>query len=511
MSTMILGGKPDKRNSYRIFERVFIFICFLGYTFGIWFYWRGYYDIPGAAEYASAINAGVPNGYADALIRISFPSDNYLISSALTPDMIYSWENPYSYTVKFQISSSADFSGGIMAEETLTGAAIQGRFLPPGTYYWRVSPVMLQAASGIHPNRLVVLPSFGSPEIVTPGEGDNLKITEGIPVDFRWEKLNYADTYEFKLYSNGGKIPVYEISSLADTVVQAYFSPRTAGNYRWTVQATMESRGGLARKRGLIADHYFSIGPRGAAPVLGFVRGVVKSGAIHTPITLLIPREGDALTLMQGTASQTSPQMMRWSADDRFINTRVLFSRDQDPALDPGAIVQNVDEGETSISIPALSEGVWYWIVQGETPGGQSFSAASPSWFSVQPLPPFDAPVYLQPADETVINLERLTRDRNITFSWEEVPGSNAYIFTLFDAGNKKPLYSSFPNSDTSFILTDLAILTADDYTWQVEAVSVARNGSIERRGIIQQSSFSVDIQRSENLRAISQGTTYGY
>ena len=393
-----------------------------------------------------------------------------------------------------------------MAEETLTGTAVQGRFLPPGTYYWRVFPELPLAASPVHPMRLVVLSSFGSPEIVTPGEGENLKITEGIPVDFRWEKLNYADTYEFKLFSNGSKIPVYEISSLADTVVQAYFSPWTAGIYRWTVQATMESRGGLARKRGLIADHYFSIGPRGAAPVHGFMRGVVKAGAINTLITLLNPREGDSLTLYEA-----SPQIIRWSADERFINTRVLFSRDQDPVLDPRAIIQIVDEGETSISIPALDDGVWYWIVQGETPGGQSFSAASPSWFSIQPLPPFEAPVYLQPAHETVISLERLTLDRNITFSWEDVPGSNAYIFSLFDAGNKKLLYSSFPNSDTSFILTDLAILTVDEYNWQVEAVSVARNGTIERRGIIRQYSFSVNVQRSENLRAISQGTIYGY
>ena len=59
MSTMILGSKPDKRNSYRVFERVFIFICFLGYTLGIWFYWRGYYDIPGSAEETPGIRANV--------------------------------------------------------------------------------------------------------------------------------------------------------------------------------------------------------------------------------------------------------------------------------------------------------------------------------------------------------------------------------------------------------------------------------------------------------------------
>ena len=511
MSIFLLGNNLlDKRNLSRILERLFIFICFLGYTIGIWFYLKSYYEMPGTMEdtkYAISTNGAVLTDNSDADIRLSFPPDNYISSSAVTPDLVYTWKNPSSYPVVFQIALHSDFAKEMIVDERLSGTAVQGRFLPPGTYYWRVLREEGNPAfTGSQPMRLVVLPSFNAPEILTPKEGENLRITEGIPVDFKWEKLNYADSYDFKLYSVGNKVPLYEVSSLGDTVVQAYFSTHTVGKYRWTVQADIDSLGGITRKRGLTKDHFFSIGPSGAARVPGFVRGVIKAGAVNAPITLLTPWIGSSFMY-----TPLSPPVVRWSADDNFINTRVIFSRDQDPASDSRAIIQYVADGETSIDLPALNEGIWYWIVQGETLGGQGFSAASPSWFTIQPQSPLDSPRYIQPAQDAVFTLEQLTSDRKITFIWEEVPDADAYIFSVFDAEKKKLLYSTSPIHDTSFELTDLALLSIDGYTWQVEAVSMARNGTIERRGIIQQSSFTVQVTHSEDLRTTSQGSVYGY
>ena len=510
MSVKVWAGNDRYRKRYfsRGIERGFVFVCLLCYSIGIWLYWKSYYDGQAGEKTTGFVSdldsyAGNPG----APVRVLFPPDNYFSSSAQTPDLLYTWENPKFQKIAFQIASRSDFTGPLMVNQKLTGTAIQGLFLPPGTYYWRVlreegSPVL----AGTHPMRLIVLRSFSSPEILTPREGEKLRIAEGIPVDFRWEKLNYADTYDFKLFSVENKVPLYEVSSLADTVVQAYFNPYTAGRYRWTVQANIDSWGGIIRKHGLITSHYFSIGPGSAPSVPGFVRGVIKSGAVNAPITLLAPWTGSSFI-----NSRLSPHTVRWSVNDNFINTRVIFSRDQDPVADPQAVIQYVDEGETSINLPDLGEGVWYWIVQGETHGGQGFSAASPSWFTIQPQSPLDSPAYIQPVREAVFTLEQLTAERRITFIWEEVSDADAYIFSLFDAEKNKLLFSASPIPDTSFELTDLALLTADDYNWQVEAVSLTRNGTIERRGIIQQSSFEVKITHSENLRATSQGTAYGY
>ena len=103
--------------------------------------------------------------------------------------------------------------------------------------------------------------------------------------------------------------------------------------------------------------------------------------------------------------------------------------------------------------------------------------------------------------------------ERKITFEWKQVPDANAYIFSLYGNSGKQdvPVFSSpGPIPGTSFELTDLTILNMDDYTWQVEAVRVSRNGTIERRGIIQRQSFAVNIQRSDSLRTRNPGNTFG-
>ena len=512
------SSKPQRWEFlYGLIEGWVILICLMGFAAGIALYWKDLNDSAKSPAYAREGDNGSPllNG-ANSGAEPIFPPDNYTTTSADTPDLFYTWKNSLSYPVVFQIASRSDFAGGIMVEEKLTGLAIQGRFLPPGIYYWRLSseiPMSISGGEGLSPGRinsppmrLVVLSGFDAPEIITPRDGGNIRITGGIPVDFRWEKLNYADSYDFKLFSTADNVPLYEVSYLRDTVVQVYFNPQTVGRYRWTVQANMDSSFEAGRRRGLIKDRYFSIGASGAARVPGFVRGVIKAGAVHTPITLLAPGEGVSFI-----NTPLSPQEVRWSTDENFINSRVIFSRDLDPAADPQAIVQYIEEGETSIPLPNLSEGVWYWIVQSDSPGGQGFSAAAPSWFTILPRAPLDPPQYLQPADEGEITLEQLTADHSITFAWEEVPEANAYIFSLFDTDHMKLLFSSPPSPDTSFVLTDLALLTADDYTWQVEAVYVSRNGAIERRGMIQHSSFMVSVPHSDTLRVRSQGTVYGY
>jgi len=447
-----------------------------------------------------------------------FPPDNHITSSAHAQDLFFTWKNSLPYQDTFQIASRSDFASDVVVEERISGSSVRGRFLPPGTYYWRVSteipvPASERGKKGARPARissppmrLVVLPSYEAPGALTPRNGENVGITEGIPLDFRWEKLNYADTYEFKLFTEGSGALLYEVASMRDTVVQVYFSPRTVGRYRWTVQAFTESGSEATRKRSLLKSSRFSIGSPDAAPVVGFVRGVVRAGTVHTPITLTAPRAGVSLPI-----DPSSPPLIRWSVDEPLRNSRVIFSRNQDPTSDPRAVIIYVDQGVTSIPLPALTEGLWYWIVQGDAVDGQGISAAAPSWFSITARPPLSSPLYIQPEAEEVITLEQLMEDRNITFIWEEVPEANAYIFSLYGVTDKQELlFASSPEPDTSFILTDLALLTLEDYVWQVEAVTISRSGTVERRGLLEQHPFKVNITRSDSIRTRSQGTMYG-
>ena len=228
---------------------------------------------------------------------------------------------------------------------------------------------------------------------------------------------------------------------------------------------------------------------------------------IRNPITLMLPSSGAALS-----NNPLSPSAVSWSTELPLQNSRVIFSREPDPTKDPFAIIQYVPQGATSLNLPTLGEGIWYWTVFGETSNGLSVSAVAPLWFRLISLPLLPSPHYIRPGANTVITLNQLMVDRKIVFEWERVPEANAYIFSLYGFSDKQELLaSSSPGPETIFELTDLTILNMDSYMWQVEAVQASRNGTIERRGLIQQQAFLVLIQRSDNLRTTNQGTTYGF
>jgi len=228
---------------------------------------------------------------------------------------------------------------------------------------------------------------------------------------------------------------------------------------------------------------------------------------VHNPITLLLPGTGASLS-----NNPLSPSPVIWSTELPLQNLRVIFSRETEPPKDSRAIVQYIDQGTTTINLPPLGEGIWYWTVLGETSDGLHVSAAAPFWFTILSLPPLSSPQYIRPAFNEVITLDQLTAERKITFKWERVPEANAYIFSLFGISDKQDLLlSSSPSSETSFELTDLSILKMDEYVWHVEAVLESRDGTIERRGIIQRQSFTLNIGRSDTLRTTNLGTIYGY
>jgi hypothetical protein len=82
-----------------------------------------------------------------------------------------------------------------------------------------------------------------------------------------------------------------------------------------------------------------------------------------------------------------------------------------------------------------------------------------------------------------------------LAFSWSEVNGANAYIFTLFQETNngKKQIVRTDPPLDRPRRTLDLTLLDEGNFVWQVEAVNI-RNGTIEQRGRIGESTFYVDV-----------------
>jgi hypothetical protein len=214
-------------------------------------------------------------------------------------------------------------------------------------------------------------------------------------------------------------------------------------------------------------------------------------------------------------------------------------------------------QGTENISLvySGLGEGTWYWRVRQDFPGVELPAALS--HFSIapgsppaavppeaapavpaalappvapeaapavpatrsEPLPLLPSPGGMRPLDRFVLGPEELKRNRRLNggkaaasfeFSWQEVPGANAYVFTLLEK-TAQGLRSivSIEGSHNSYALEDLRLLDRGSFVWRVEALR--RVGDrIEQRGRPGENSFTVDIPVPGNPRVRTTGEIYG-
>ncbi|MDR1430117.1 MAG: FecR family protein [Spirochaetaceae bacterium] len=129
----------------------------------------------------------------------------------------------------------------------------------------------------------------------------------------------------------------------------------------------------------------------------------------------------------------------------------------------------------------------------------------------VLPVPLLERPGALEPSPDAVIDAAYIRRNAGaapftsfFTFSWKPVPGANAYSFELYRSGSGEgdaasgavPLVSVPPSPQTSYRLENLAILENGGYIWRISALSIAPDGTVERRGETAEYRFTLSIPR---------------
>jgi hypothetical protein len=164
-----------------------------------------------------------------------------------------------------------------------------------------------------------------------------------------------------------------------------------------------------------------------------------------------------------------------------------------------------------SIPLAKLGAGTYYWIIQAETPDGLNISASAPASFQVLPIPLLPAVQGSRPLQGYHITAEYLEENRNIIFEWYPVPRANAYHFTLLKVGSREgPLVQTDPIRQTRYVFDNLSTLDMGDFIWQVEALHIADDGSIEQRGVIVEYRFTLDIPIPSNPVLRDPGILYG-
>jgi hypothetical protein len=159
-------------------------------------------------------------------------------------------------------------------------------------------------------------------------------------------------------------------------------------------------------------------------------------------------------------------------------------------------------------------EGPYTWTVQAfvqeKAATARLSSSLSSAEFYLQPLLP--EVQRRRPENGYRIGPDQLRASRTITFSWNAVPEANAYIVTLYQGtGNtRRQIRRWDPSARTSLTLDDLSVLGNGSFIWQVEAVYRAANGSIERRGIVGENRFTVNLPALPRDTPKNPGKVYG-
>jgi hypothetical protein len=130
-----------------------------------------------------------------------------------------------------------------------------------------------------------------------------------------------------------------------------------------------------------------------------------------------------------------------------------------------------------------------------------------------EPVPLLPATHNRLPPEGHRIGFEQLKESNSIDFTWSDVTGANAYIFTLYQdtSGGRRHIIRGQPRNHTRWTLENLAALGNGTFTWQIEAVNMSSAGTVMQRGRIVESSFVIDIPRSGQVQMEDPGTLYVY
>jgi hypothetical protein len=233
-------------------------------------------------------------------------------------------------------------------------------------------------------------------------------------------------------------------------------------------------------------------------------RQELEAKAIPPEVRLISPDPGTTVAGLTALRQQT---VFRWDCEGETERTRFIISRNANPFQGrPEVEILNPDR---TIRLDRLGEGVWYWTVEAQASGGPV--SAAPLRLQVLPIPLLPAPGSRQPAEGSRIGIRELKAQRSIAFRWQAVQGANAYIFTLYQqtSSGRRLVFRSPAENRTTWTMEDLRVLDNGTFIWQVEAVNLGRNRTIEQHGRIVENSFVMDIPLPGPVQLEDRGVFY--
>ena len=354
------------------------------------------------------------------------PADGSYITD-ITPYLDW-YDVPTALEYQIQVDNTIDFSSPI--EDTITIAdGYQCGTLANGKFYWHVRArdalYMWTDYSDTWDFIIDTIPP-GTVTLASPSNGAS---TADPTPTLSWYSASGANTYILQLDENPSFSSVnyqVETSSTSHTL-----PPILDGTHYWRVRAKdlAGNLGSWSSVRYFIQDDT----PPGS-PILS------------TPV--------------DGTITNDNTLYFSWGV----VTTAVQYHLQIDETITFSSPINYYTSG-TSISPPALGQGVWYWRVQAKDSLNNWGSYSIPWDFIIDQTPP-GTPMLLTPADDTIDS------DATPTLTWTSASGANQYQLQIDD----NPSFTSPTNYYTAGISFTLPTIANDEWFWHIRAIDAAGN-----------------------------------
>jgi hypothetical protein len=185
-------------------------------------------------------------------------------------------------------------------------------------------------------------------------------------------------------------------------------------------------------------------------------------------------------------------------------------------------VIIRIDSSRSAAQPPILEEPVIPAAIADETPIAVVEAPPPPveeirSIVEPEPLPVvagqlLPAPENRLPGSGYGIGAEVLRQQRNIVFSWDAVEGATAYVLTIREASQeRREIFRTEPMEQLNYTFDDLKRFDYNGtYVWQVEALRRSSQGIIEQRGRPGESTFTLNVPRTGQVRTRNVGVLYG-
>ncbi|HMB21139.1 MAG TPA: FecR domain-containing protein, partial [Spirochaetota bacterium] len=321
-----------------------------------------------------------------------------------------------------------------------------------GTYYWSVrGEAALQGLKEYSINSKVysfTMASFtpgSSVQLIRP-EGDERVIRDAVnwqAIPFSWKKMKGVDKYELQVADNPSFSGEVWKNRTANNVLLME-KPLKPGKYYWQVAPVIENNVDselFSERRTFSVDREYDIG-------------------------LIKPSESAEISIPPGKTDV--PVTFSWRGYGSDFRHKLEISA----GYDYKNIYDSRMVSASSVTIPSLEAGEYFWRITLINPDGDDVARSVPRLMKIRGN--LYSPVVLTPRTGDIVNLKS---SNSFTMAWESVDGADEYVVSLFSVdGTKRKKVKEYRTKSTSIKMDQLHLLDEGRFEWTVKALDTARD-----------------------------------